>query len=302
MSDRTNRMVLCATAMLGGAGAITAGCGGEATGTLEVEVSGEEAPVVGYPAGDVAFADGWTLQFEHIFVAVEGFALSDGSRSQSLEAESTVVDLTDGDQLVWTFPGIPAQRWSNVEYVITEPTASSRRLGGVTESDVMGLVSAGASLRMIGTAMHATHGSYDFDVAIPMSAHSEGCISGRDETAGLVVPTNGTYRTQMTLHLDHLFFDSARAEEPNLRFEAWAAVAGADREITYGDLASQSLADLVGIDGMPLLDEEGMPIAYEPPSSGLAMPTLQAFVLAEAFTIGHFEGEGHCDYHDHDAH
>jgi hypothetical protein len=32
------------------------------------------------------------------------------------------------------------------------------------------------------------------------------------------------------------------------------------------------------------------------------MQTLAAFVLAEAFTVGHFEGEGHCDYHDHGAH
>lgn len=283
-------------------GALFLGCGGSATGTVVVEVSGEEAPVIGYPAGDIAFADGWAIQFEHIFVAAEGFSLTQGDRTVMLEAESTVVDLTAGDQELWSFPGIAAQRWSEVEYVVARPTASSRRLGSVTEADVTAMVDAGVSFRMIGTAMHPTHGSYDIDLGIPFAVHMSACVSGRDGTNGIVVPANGTHETQLTLHLDHLFFDSARDEEPNLRFDAWAAVAGADREITYADLATQNLADLVGIDGMPLLDEDGMPIAYEPPSAGLPMQTLQAFVLAQAFTIGHFEGEGHCDYHDHDAH
>jgi hypothetical protein len=284
------------------ASACMAGCGGESVGTVVVEVSGEEAPVVGFPAGDIAFVDGWSIDFDHIFVAIEGFYLADGDRSQTLDADNTVIDLTDGDQVLWTFPGVPAQRWSDVEYVITEPTATSRRLGTVTEADVAALTTAGVSFRMIGTATHPTHGDYDFDVAIPMSLHASECVSGRDGTDGIVVPANGTHQTQITLHLDHLFFDSARAEEPNLRFEAWAAVAGEDNLITYSDLASQNLADLVGIDGMPLVDEAGAPIAYEPPASGLPAQNLQAFLLAEAFTIGHFEGEGHCDYHDHDAH
>lgn len=300
MRNRTStRLTRAATMMMS---ALAPGCGGGATGTVSVEVSGEEAPVIGYPTGDIAFADGWTIQFEHIFVAVEDFSLTEGERTVMLESESTVVDLTAGDQELWSFPGIAAQRWSDVEYVIARPTATSRRLAGVTEADVAGMVDAGVSFRMIGTATHPTHGSYDLDLGIPFAVHMSACVSGRDGTNGIVVPANGTHETQLTLHLDHLFFDSARAEEPNLRFEAWAAVAGADREVSYADLATQNLTDMIGIGGMPLVDEDGSLIAYEPPSAGLPMQNLQAFVLAQAFTIGHFEGEGHCDYHDHDAH
>lgn len=268
------------------------------TGTLTIAVSGEEAAVGGYPAGDIAFRDGWTMQFEHVFAAVGEVSVEEGGTEFILDEAIRVVDLAEGDVVYATVPGVPAQRWSDFIYHLHPPTASSGRVGRVTADDVTQMASAGSTLRLVGTATHPTHGMYTFDVGIPAEVHMSGCESGRDGTAGLVIPTNAIYETQLTLHLDHLFFDSARAEEPNLRFDAWAAVAGADRNVTYAELANQSLADLRGIDGMPLMDG-ATPVAYEPPATGLPMPTLQAFVLAEALTVGHFEGEGHCDYAQH---
>jgi hypothetical protein len=277
------------------------GCA-QATGTVVVGVSGEEAATMGYPAGEIAFADGWSVTFEHLFVVVDGFEIADATAIFPTETPSTLVDLAEGDQTVWTLTSIPAQRWSQVGYRIDHPSTATRRLGAVTQADLDEMIASDVSFRVIGTATHPMHGSFDIDLALPMAAHMEGCVSGRDGTDGLVVPASGTHETQMTIHLDHLFFDSARAEEPNLRFDAWAAAAGDDRVVTYADLATQSLADLRGLDGEPLVDGEGNLVVYEPPSSGLPMQTLAAFVLAEAFTVGHFEGEGHCDYHDHGAH
>ncbi|GAB4196295.1 MAG: hypothetical protein OHK0013_03320 [Sandaracinaceae bacterium] len=295
MEDLKNNRSTLGIVALAGLFALPAGCA-EATGTLDVEVSGEEAATMGFPVGDITFADGWTVSFEHLFVALDDFHLAAGERRLALEAEPTVVDLAEGDQLLWSFAAIPAQRWPEVGYAIAPPTASARRLGRVRTEDVAALVAAGASFRMIGAATHPTHGRFEIDLALPLNVRTSGCVSGRDETDGVVIPTNGTRASQITLHLDHLFFDSARAEEPALRFEAWAAAAGADRTVTYEDLATQRLADLRGLDGMPLDDESGALIAYEPPSTGLPSQTLQAFVLGMAVTIGHFEGEGHCDY------
>jgi hypothetical protein len=291
----TNGNQIASLTLLAGLATLAGGCA-EATGTLDVEVSGEEAATMGFPVGDIVFADGWSVSFEHLFVALEDFTLAAGDRRVVLEAEPTVVDLTEGDQPLWRFEGVPAQRWPEVGYAIVPPTAAARRLGGVREEDVAALVAAGASFRMIGTATHPTHGAFEIDLALPLRVQTSGCVSGRDGTDGLVVPTNGTRTSQITLHLDHLFFDSARAEEPALRFEAWAAAAGADRVVTYEDLATQRLADLRGLDGMPLDDDAGTLLAYEPPSTGLPSSTLQAFVLAMAVSLGHFEGEGHCDY------
>ncbi|MFN9811998.1 MAG: hypothetical protein ACK6CU_20455 [Deltaproteobacteria bacterium] len=281
--------------------AVTAGCA-QPSGTVRIEISGEDIATMGLPVGDIAFADGWRVSIEHVFIAVEDFEISDGTASFPLDAPSTVIDLHAGDQTVWTFTGIPAQRWPQVGYRIARPTPETRRLGEVSQDDLDAMVAAGVSIRFVGTAVHPTHGSLGIDLGLPISSHMEDCQSGTDATDGFVVPASGTHETQMTIHLDHLFFDSARSEEPSLRFEAMAAAAGADRRLEYADLATQNLADLRGLDGGPLLDEEGMAIAYEPPSSGLPMQTLQAFVFTQALGIGHFEGEGHCDYHDHDGH
>ena len=39
------------------------------------------------------------------------------------------------------------------------------------------------------------------------------------------MPASGTQQTQMTKHHDHHFLESARTEEPSLRFEAKAEIA-----------------------------------------------------------------------------
>ncbi|MBX7192934.1 MAG: hypothetical protein K1X94_12790 [Sandaracinaceae bacterium] len=277
------------------AGVATSGCA-EGAGSVEVAIDGEQAAEIGYPAGDIAFADGWSMTFDHLFVAVEGFSLADAATSVPLEAPSTLVDLTGGEQIVWSFPSVPAQRWPNVGYDIAPPTSATRRLGEVAQSDLDAMIAAGASFRMMGTASHPTQGSFTLDLVLPLRIETHHCQSGRDGTDGLVVPASARYVTQITTHLDHLFFDSARAEEPALRFDAWAAVAGDDRVITLDDLETQQLADLHDASGEPLLDDAGAPVIYEPPSTGLPRQTLGAFVIAQAITIGHFEGEGHCEY------
>lgn len=277
------------------AAVLASGCAAQ-SGTVQLDISGEEAAEVGYPTGDIAFADGWTLRLDHVLVAVEGVTLADATTSFPVETPSTLVDLTAGEQTVWTLREIPAQRWPEVGYRIAPPTTATLRLGAVTQAQLDALVPERISFRLQGTAAHAMHGSFAIDLAIPMTVTMTRCQSGADGTDGFVVPPSGTHRSQLTAHLDHLFFDSARAEAPSLRFDAWAAAAGDDRVVTLADLETQALADLRGVDGGPLVDDEGALIAYEPPSTGLPRHTLGAFVIAEAHTIGHFEGEGHCDY------
>lgn len=270
----------------------------ERTGGLRVDVNGEEIATMGLPIGDIAFEDGWSIDFQHVYVAVQDFTIDGDGGPFPLEAESTLVDLHEGPRTVWTFPSVPARRFSEVGYRIAPPSASTRLLGSVTAATRDAMQSAGVSLHVLGTASHPTHGSRSIDLALPLTVHAERCESGADGTSGIVVPESGTRVSEMTLHLDHLFLVSARAEESPLRFDAWAAAADDDGVITLEGLATQPLADLRGIDGGALVDADGEPVIYEPPSTGLPEPTLAAFVRAMANTIGHFEGEGHCEYHE----
>ncbi len=296
---RTRSVWNCALAAL-----VLASCGpgARATGTVRVSASGEEAAVGGYPTpgpDPIAFADGWTLTFDDVLVSIEAIGIGEGAETLVLEDEPAIVDLHDGDALVWTFPAIPAQRWSAVEYTLAGPFAGTRTIGSVESADVDVMVAGELSVLVQGTATHPVHGEVALGIAIPGTIHAEGCTNAEDGTLGLVVPPSGTSENVMVLHLDHFFFDSFVAEEPSLRFEAWAAVAGADGTVTMEDLATQELTDLLGVDGMPLDDETGALVVYEPPSTGLPAPNLREYVLAQAATVPHWNGEGHCAYHYH---
>lgn len=281
---------------------MTAGCDSSSgSGEVRVELSGEEAAVQGYPVGSsedqIAFADGFTMQFEKVLVAIEGFELSgaDGG-SASLDADAIVADLHLGEPEAWVFTNVPSRRWEDVRYVYASPTAQSRNVNGVAEADLDAMIDGRYALWITGTASDGTE-EYPFDLRFEnLRVINETCVNGLDETDGLVVPNNAVVGAEVTVHLDHLFFDTFATDEALLRFEPWAAVAGGDGVIKLEDLESQSLSDLRDRNGDPLLDGEGHPVVYDPGPLSLPVNDLREYVIAAATTTGHFNGEGHCDY------
>jgi hypothetical protein len=158
------------------------------------------------------------------------------------------------------------------------------------------MVDGGYSMWIEGTASDGSE-TYPFDLRFTdLSVRGEACQNGVDETDGLVVPNDAVVNAQVTIHLDHLFFDTYATEEALLRFEPWAAVAGDDGIITMDDLETQTLADRRDRDGDPLLDGEDNPVVYDPGPLVLPSNNLREYVHAAATTMGHFNGEGHCDY------
>jgi hypothetical protein len=275
-----------------------AGCGSQgAHGTLALAASGEEAAVDGYPSSTgVALADGWTIAWDFVLISLDAFALVHDGVSTPLESDPVIVDLHGAlAQDVWTFPGLPAHRYEDVGYRIVPATAGARRIGTVTDAQVSTMTADGVSYWLHGTARHPDHHEVVLDLRIPMHTSMSHCTNAMDMTDGLVVTPNGTASVQMTFHLDHVFFDSIVEEEPDLRFEAYAAAAGSDFVVTFDELASQPLADLHDIDGSPLL-VDGAQIVYDPGSTPLAVQDLRSFVYHQATTVGHFNGEGHCTY------
>jgi hypothetical protein len=93
------------------------------------------------------------------------------------------------------------------------------------------------------------------------------------------VPDGGVGTFQITIHADHLFYDSLVAEEPQVLFQPLAeADADADDELTQAELSARSIG------------------AYDAGSEG-NVENLWQWLLAAARTVGHVDGEGHCEAH-----
>lgn len=83
-------------------------------------------------------------------------------------------------------------------------------------------------------------------------------------------------RFEVTVHADHLFYDSLVSEDPALGFDALAnADADADGILTQAELAQADIG------------------SYDPGSSG-NISDLWTYLVALSRTLGHVNGEGHC--------
>jgi hypothetical protein len=90
------------------------------------------------------------------------------------------------------------------------------------------------------------------------------------------VAAGETTTFQITVHADHLFYDSLVSETPQLLFQP---IADADND-EDGDITQVELAALdIG--------------AYDPGNEDI--DDLWSFLLAQQRTLGHVDGEGHCD-------
>jgi hypothetical protein len=113
-----------------------------------------------------------------------------------------------------------------------------------------------------------------FDWEFTGETHYEDC-----ETTTDVTSDGG--RFQVTVHADHFFYDSLVSEDPDLRFQALAdADTDGDGAITRAELEATDVG------------------AYDVGSEG-DVTDLWAWLVAQNRTLGHVDGEGHCDAHSH---
>jgi hypothetical protein len=269
--------------------------GGE--GTLAIRISGEEAAEGGYPVGEgkdqIAFADGWTLEFHKVIVSLTNFSLAtEDGEEPVLEDDPVVVDLHQGAPELWRFEGLAAQRWEAVGYRYSKPPSDARRVNDIADDDLSLMQDEGYSLLIEATA-HSDQRDVELKWGFPLAIDAEHCENGLDGTDGIVVRDNAVTNGEITVHLDHLFFDSYATEEAELRFDAMAAMAPGSGPLTVGDLDGQdNLSDLVDGAGAPL------GLAYDPGSAFHPVPqTLGEYLIAAAETTPHWNGEGHCEYH-----
>lgn len=271
-----------------------AACSDASTGTLRVRANGEAAAVAGYPVtvdGEtIGLVDGFTVTFTHLYVGLSDLRLetADGD-SANLVVHPVTVDLSAGPSQIWE-ASVPARRWDRVSYRTTVPSHADHMVGDVDYDTVHVMLTNHYAFFATGTA---TDGDATFEFAFGFPPIEQSRCENGDGTEGIVITPNGVTEAEVTIHLDHLFFDSLAAEEPSMRFEPFAAAA-IDGYVTNAFL-DRDVTDIRARSGLPIMDGETV-VVYDPGPYAISPMNLEQYLLAAGSTMGHWNGEGHCEY------
>lgn len=242
-------------------------------GTLDVVIYGESYIEASIPA-DV-FVDGWTLTFDRFLVSVGELTLAQAGEPEGAEEPRyQIFDLAQpsgGAGFSVTSAQVPAGAYDGLRYHIAP--AADAIAGDATEEDVQRMRDGGLSIYVEGQAERAgvvKRFAWGFATRTDY-AH---CKS----TA--VVADGGVATAQLTVHGDHLFYDDLFSPTPNVTFDLFAAAdADADGEITRAELEATDIRPLSNYQVGDLIE----------------IHDLWSFLEQQTTTIGHIDGEGHCE-------
>lgn len=253
---------------------VLGGCGpGE--GQIELVAWGEEAAVQGYSDSRT---DGWNITLDSFVSALDRFALSD--RDQERE-----VVVLDGpwviDWTTWPEPApldqtpAPAERL-RVGFDLVVPSSSDAVIGQVDPDIVARMAERGWAHHVVGSATRDDRTvtfAWGFDNP---TRHTE-CVNGDDRTDGLAVDPSAPRRAQITLHAEHLFWNTLRTEESPIAFSALAdADADSDGFISTDELRARSVVEA----------------GFE--TGGVNLDSVYEFIRYSLARAAHFNGGGLC--------
>jgi hypothetical protein len=209
-------------------------------GTISVRAYGESFIEDGIPAEDVD--DGWSITFDRFEVRVRNLRVAGVRLDDPAVVDLAVESSGEGHELASAEVSAGAHREPSFSIDHVEVEGSAERDGTVK--------------------------SFHWTFAEP--THYSHC-----ETSTTVEP-NGHATFQITVHADHLFYDSLVAEEPQLLFDAIAAAdEDDDGAVTRTELEARDIGD------------------YDPGNEDA--DDLWSWLVAQHRTLGHVDGEGHCE-------
>lgn len=219
--------------------ALTA-CGTEGEGTLTVTAYGESFIESGIPASEVG--DGWAVSFSRFDVGIDSVTVANTDISLPASVDLSESSSGEGHELGSAL--VPEGDHTGASFTITRV-------------EVEGKATKGSEAKSF---------SWVFDEAVRYT----------DCETVTSVSDGGSATFQITVHADHLLYDSAVSEQPQLLFQALAdADADADGVIAQAELATTDIG------------------AYDPGSvSGVS--DLWGYLNLLVRTLGHVDGEGHC--------
>lgn len=258
---------------------LLAACGDDqaADGTITATVYGEAFIEEGIPA-DV-FVDGWAVSFDTFLVSIGNVAAQAGEGAPEVGSGAFyLIDLAQpsaGAGYRLTTLIAPPGRYDHYGYqILPAPNALPLNL---QPPDILAMTAAGYSIWIRGSATKDAE-TKTFDWGFPLEltyAHCDlqGSVDGND------------LRAEATIHADHLFYDDAVSEEPDVAFQLIAdADADDDGAVTLDELAALDLRGEARYQVGSLETPAGEPII-----------NLRQYLEHQVVTLGHINGEGHCE-------
>jgi hypothetical protein len=251
-------------------------CGGDddEPGTLAITIYGEDLVEDGIPEDE--FHDGWEVTFDRFLVSVGDIRVSISGEPPAIDDGAyRIFDLarsSGGAGHPLLTAEVPGGRYDDLEYRIAPAAGAVAANADAADVDLM--TDGGFAMYAEGVAVKGAVSksfAWGFAGATRYGAcESDARIDGGE--AGI----------EITIHADHLFFDDLVSEEPNIAFDLKAAAD--DRGNADGIVSPEELA------AVDIRDEARYQVG---PFSGVI--DLWAFIDHQTSTVGHVDGEGHCD-------
>jgi hypothetical protein len=276
-----------------GAG-LCAACGedGGGEGSVRISLRAEQTITSGLSTGgDVDNSKDYAVSYSKYIVAV-GHVQLGRSRGGAVESEDVhVVDLTRvGEQGVEIarFDSLRAGEWD--EFAFETPAADRDAVAlEVDAQDAELMREQGWTYWIEGTVERpaASGGPVDFVIQTTVPTLFHGCE--RDGERGLTVVADQTGTGDITIHGDHIWFNSfpTGTEGSVERRAAWLPQADLDQD------GKVSTEDLAALDATEVFTTE-LGYSLDGASEELPIDTALDFVRAQLATQGHFRGEGEC--------
>lgn len=233
---------------------------------LEVRVYGEDYVEDRIPAEDT---DGWEIAFSDFLIVISDVNGETGGEAFS-DTSSYVVDLKASSGGLGHVMSSIESKTGAVDFLnySVSPATDASVAAGVDAEELQFMAENGYSVWVMGQATKegvVKSFEWGFDAET---------LYANCETTAVV----GESPTTLTIHADHFFYDDFLSE-PNVAFELVASAdADEDGFVTRAEL------EALDISGESRYQVGSWPIT-----------NLWAFIDAQAKTLGHIDGEGHCD-------
>lgn len=279
-------MALRMFGVLCGLSALSLGCGsdGDGRGQLLVQLQAEETITDGLEVGqEPEDARDYGVTYTKYLVAIGAVRIDRGGKDEKVADGVYIADMMQvgeaGLDLV-AFDDLTPGQWSGFGFETPAAGPGAMPLRGVSPADAEIMIAQGLTYWIEGTVNADKPVSFSLQVRVPTVFTD--CQS--DGEPGVSVSENGRSAASITLHGDHLWFDSflTGSEANVVRRTQWLVDAdvNGDGKVVTADLAN----------ARPETIFKGYSFAGAP----IPINTALDFVRAQLATQGHVNGEGEC--------